>query len=189
MQAMSNEAWAAVTALIGLFSGVFGKTLLDRWFDREGQRLKARQEMDQQRAMTSERASDRAFIVDDAARAWLREQLDERDEELRAVRSHERELMIQVADLAAAVARQEERSNAQARRIDDLSAQMAKLGADYAKMEAERDSYRDAKHDLENKLTPLSARLQLAEREVAAKVEEIERLRGQLEAALAREGR
>lgn len=160
---MSSEAWAAVLAVIGLLGGVFGKTLLDRAFDRVGSQ------------------SQRSFTDNEQARVWLREQLDEAEKELRAVRENERALLARVGDLAAQVARQEERTNAQTARIDDLSATVARLGADYVEMKAERDRYRDQKHDVDNRLTAESLGRQLAERDRAMQAQEIERLRGQLE--------
>lgn len=172
---MSGEQFLALAlAFIGILGGAFGKTLLDRWFDRDRQ----------QSEQTGDRTK-RAFADNEQARVWLREQLDDRDEELVKVRESERELLRKVGDLAAQVARQEERTNAQSTRIDDLSQLVAKLGADYAEMKSERDHYRDAKHDIENKLTGESLRRQLVERDNATLIQELERLRGQLDVRVA----
>lgn len=166
-----------VTAVIALLSGAFGRDLVTWWRDR-----------DKARAVAAGTESQRAFTDSEQARAWLRAQLDERDDELKAVREQERKLLAQVGELAALVARQDERINAQAARIDDLSTMVTRLGADYTEMKVERDTYRAAKHDAENRLTAELLRAQLAQRDLTARDQEIERLRGQIDTLTAREG-
>jgi chromosome segregation ATPase len=158
-----------VVAVVGLFSGAFGIKLVDKWSDL----VKRKDE-----AAATEDA--RAFTDSEHARVWLREELRERDEELRAVKDSERTLLKHVGELTAQVARQEERSAAQATQILALQQAMAKLGSDYLEMKTERDEYREAKHDLTNRLTGESLKAQLAERDLAARDLEIERLRTQV---------
>lgn len=160
-----------VTVLGSVVGGGFAVTLLNRWFDR-----------DKQRTDQAGTVEIRTFADNEQARLWLREQLDESDKELVKVRESERALLKQVGELAAQVARQEERTNAQSARIDDLSTTVARLGADYVEMKAERDQYRDQKHAAENRLTVESTKRQLAERDLVARDEEIARLRGQIAA-------
>lgn len=165
-----------VTVIVALLGGVFGRSLLDWWRDR-----------DKQNAELSGTAQMRVFADNEQARVWLRDQLAESENELKKVREHERELMTQVADLATLGARNEERINAQAIQIEKLEATFAKLGADYDEMKAERDAYRQSKHDAENKLTAESLRAQLAQRDLVIKDAEIERLKGQLDALAPKE--
>lgn len=175
---MSTELIVTVVTILGsLLGGAFGVKLLDRWFDR-----------DRQLAEQSGAQTQRAFADNEQARIWLRTQLDEAEKELRAVRENERALMVRMGELAAQVARQEERTNAQAARIDDLSTTVARLGADYAEMKAERDSYRDAKHAAENRLTTEILGRQLAEKDRTSLAQEVERLRGQLDARTTKDG-
>lgn len=179
---MNDGAQAVVLAVISLLGGAFGKTLLDRWFDRDRDRLRQAGQASERQAKHASIEHGRQFADNEQARLWLREQLDERDTDLANLRQSERDLLKRVGELAAQVARQEERSTAQALRIDDLSATVARLGADYAEMKSERDQYRDQKHAVENKLTGETLGRQLAEREVAARDQEIERLHGQIAA-------
>lgn len=159
-----------ILSIIGLLgAGGLGKTLMDRWSERD--RLRAQSDGNNQSLR---------FTDNEQARLWLRAQLDEAEKELRLVRESERTLLARVGELAAMVARQEERTNAQAARIDDLSAAMTRLDTAYAKMETERDQYRQEKHDAENKLTPLTLRASMAERDLAAKDAEIARLQERL---------
>jgi chromosome segregation ATPase len=172
---MDQTIVSIVVAVVGLFGGAFGIKLLDKWSE-----LAKRKD----EAAATEDA--RAFADSESARVWLREELRERDGELRAVKDSERTLLKHVGELTAQVARQEERSAAQAIQITALQEAMTKLGSDYLEMKTERDEYRDQKHELTNRLTGESIRAQLAERDLAARDQEIERLRAQLAAALTR---
>jgi chromosome segregation ATPase len=165
-----------VTVVVALLGGVFGRSLLDWWRDR-----------DKAQAEATGSATQRVFADNEQARIWLRAQLDESEQELKAVREREHALMLQVADLATLGARNEERLNAQAVLIDEMRAQMGKLGADYAEIKRERDDYRSAKHDSDNKLTAESLRAQLALKDIALKDAEIERLKGQITALTPKE--
>ena len=165
-----------VTLILAVVGGAFGRDVIKWWRDR-----------DKQQADLVGNSQLRVFADNEQARIWLREQLTESENDLKVVRQHERELMTQVADLATLGARNEERINAQAVQIEKLESSFAKLGADYAEMKQERDTYRQAKHDAENKLTAESLRAQLAQRDIVIKDAEIERLRGQLEALTAKD--
>jgi chromosome segregation ATPase len=158
-----------VSSIVGLLAGGFGKTLLDRWFERDKQRTELK--------ATSE---SRDFEDNEQARRWLHDQLAERDAEVAQLRTSERGLLERVGHLAEQVARHDERSQAQAAQIQVLSDSVAKLGDEYTKLEAERNLYRDQKHEVDNKLAGAVLRANLAERDVVARDQEIERLRGQL---------
>lgn len=158
-------------AIIALFGGAFGVKLLDKWFDRD----KARSE-------SMGAAHEREFADNEQARRWLQEQLRDRDGELEGLRKSERALLERVGQISEQMARLEERSAAQALQITALQQSVAKWGADYAEMKAERDAYRDQKHTADNKLTSFTLRAQIAERDLAARDQEIERLRGQVDA-------
>jgi chromosome segregation ATPase len=160
-----------VTVVVALLGGVFGRSLLDWWRDRG-----------KQQAEVAVATNQRVFADNEQARIWLRAQLDESEQELKAVREREHALMLQVAELATLGARNEERLNAQAVLIDEMRTQMTKLGVDYAEIKRERDDYRNGKHDADNKLTAESLRAQLALKDIALKDAEIERLRGQVAA-------
>jgi septal ring factor EnvC (AmiA/AmiB activator) len=139
-----------VTLVLAVVGGAFGRDVL-KWF----------RDRDKTQADLSVTATQRVFADNEQARIWLRGQLDESEKDLKSVREHERELMVQVADLATQGARNEERLNAQAVQIEKLEAMFAKLGTDYAEMKAERDAYRNAKHDADGRLAPALARNQL----------------------------
>jgi chromosome segregation ATPase len=175
-----NEAtlYGVVLAVIGLLGGAFGSKLLDRWSEQA--RIRAKADGDSQSGQ---------FTDSEQARKWLREQLaerdaklEERDAEIRELRVREMALLERVGHLAEAVARQEERLTSQAQQLTALGASVAKVGGEYQKMEAERDRYRDEKHDAVSALTAESLRRQMADRELAARDEEIARLKGQLAA-------
>ena len=122
---MSWESLAPIVlALLALLGGVTGQKLLDRWFDRDKVRRDAASVLDT-----------RTFSDNEHARTWLAQQLQESDADVKALRAQERELLKQVSDLAAQVARQEERLKAQAERITTLE-------RDVAQLQTERDSYR-----------------------------------------------
>jgi chromosome segregation ATPase len=163
--------FALVTGVLGLLGGSFGSKLLDRGAERDKARDRA---ADEARGAT--------LADNEHARRWYGKELDERDTELRGMRDHERELTSQVADLAARLARHEERATAQAVQIEEMKRQIAEWHHTYDEIKAERNQYRDRSHDLANQLTPLLGRMQLAERELAARDEEIARLKGQLAA-------
>lgn len=174
---MSEQTIVTIIAtLVALFSGLFGQKLLDRWFERD-KRLDESEDDERKRQ----------FADNEQARRWLSEQLAGRDEELRVARERVLALLTQVGELAAQVARQEERSNAQAAQIEELKVSVAKWNVDYQDMRAERDMYRDAKHDADNKLTPAVLKAQLTERDLASARQEIERLHGQIAALSSKE--
>lgn len=158
-----------ITTIAALLGGAFGVKLLDRWFDRNKVQMISAGEREQ-----------REFADNEQARRWLQEQLKERDEELHTLRANEISLLKQVGELAERLGRHDERANAQGKEIQALQAAVEKIGADYREMKAERDEYRAAKHDADNKLTAAMLRAQLAEREVKARDAEVERLKGQL---------
>lgn len=115
---------ATITALLG---GLFGQKLLDRWFDR-----------DTQKGIMAGRRIEREFTDNEHARIYLTEQLDEQAKELKSVRDSERQL-------AAQVARLEERANAQA-------AQIALLTVAISEIRTERDEYRNGKREAEQEI-------------------------------------
>lgn len=165
-----------VSTVVALLGGAFGVKLLDKWFDR-----------DRLRTETLDHSHQREFADNEQARKWLQEQLRDRDAELDELRKSERTLLERVGILAEQVARQEERSVAQARQIELLQASVEKWGSDYADMKSERDAYRTQKHDADNKLTPVLLRATIAERDLIVKEQEIERLREQLITAATKE--
>lgn len=160
-----------VSVVCALFGGLFGQKLLDRWFDR-----------DKTNAESSGQRETREFADNEQARRWLQEQLKARDADLHTLRDNETKLLTRVGDLAERLGRFEERANAQAKEISALQDGVGKLGADYQEMKAERDAYREAKHDADNKLTAAILGRERAERELKARDAEIERLRGQMDA-------
>lgn len=166
-----EQTLAIILGLIGLVGGAFGTKLLDRWFERDKRLDDA--EGDEKK---------RQFADNEQARKWLSEQLAHRDAELQKVRESERALLQRVGELAAQVARQEERTNAQAGQIADLQKAVSRWEAENREIKAERDDYRAAKHDVENRLTAESLKRQKAEIEGDRMAQEIERLRGQVAA-------
>jgi chromosome segregation ATPase len=170
-----------------LLGGKFGVTLLERLSDQDARQAKAVADEKATNSEATATASRLQFADNEQARIWLREQLDERDAELRGLRERERLLLERVGSLAEQVARQEERSVAQAVQITALQQSVEKWNTAYEKMEKERDMYRDAKHDSDNALSPAILKASILERDVAAKDAEIERLKGQLEAVAKRE--
>jgi chromosome segregation ATPase len=166
---MDQTIVSIITTVAALLGGAFGIKLVDKWSEL----VKRKDE-----AAATEDA--RAFTDSEHARIWLREELRERDEELRAVKDSERTLLKHVGELTAQVARQEERSAAQATQILALQEAMSKLGTDYLEMKGERDAYREQKHEAENKLSAELLRAKLAERDLSARDQEIERLRTQV---------
>lgn len=169
---MSPETIGTIAlAVLTLLGGAFGTKMLDRWFDRNKVQLEAAGE---ERKLV--------FSDNEQARRFLQEQLAASDKELQQLRSNEITLLKQMGELAAKVARQEERSDAQAKEIQALQTAAARWGADYVEMKTERDAYRTAKHDADQVLTSERLGRQLSEREVIALKQEIDQLKGQLAA-------
>jgi chromosome segregation ATPase len=177
-----TAAISIVSTVCVLLGGAFGKGLIEKWGDRDAWKAKSAAEARQAASAAEATASKLKFEDNEQARQWLREQLDERDAELRDFRKRERELLERVGGLAEQVARQEERSAAQAAQIQQLQILVEKYGTDYVELKAERDQYRDEKHDAMNQLAPLVLKAGLLEREIAAKNAEIEQLKGQVAA-------
>lgn len=169
-----------VSTLGLLLGGVFGKTLLNRWFARERDKLKVAGDVQRETAKAeNERRRDRAADNEQRADMAIR-LLEERDDELKEARAYLQRQGEAMADVRAQVARLEERTAAQAIQIQALQASVSRWNEDYEKMEAERDAYRDAKHLAENKLTAALLEASMVKRDLAARDQEIERLKGQL---------
>jgi uncharacterized membrane protein YdfJ with MMPL/SSD domain len=175
-----------IVSTVGVvFGGSFGIKLLEKASDNDARKAKAATDAKLAAGEATATASKLQFADNEQARIWLREQLDERDAELKGLRERERLLLERVGSLAEQVARQEERSNAQGLQITELQKSVEKWNMAYDKMERERDLYRDQKHDSDKALTPAVLKASILERDLAARDQEIERLKGQI-AALAR---
>lgn len=159
-----------VTGVLGLIGGRFGLRFLDRWFDRDMRRLDL-----------SAKGRAREISASEQASEWLMEQLEAARAETEKVRSREYELLKNVADLAAQVARQEERIGAMVEQIKGLQALVERSGHDYEAMKLERDQCRAAKEALEARLHEASLRSEVSAREIELKDQEIERLNGLLD--------
>ena len=154
-----------ILAVLGLLGGAFGVKFLDRWFDRE-----------RRRSELADKTEGLVFADNEQARIWLRQQLDERDDELKVVRENERKLLSEVGKLAAQVARQEALLTAQGQQIVELRAAVERQGESYAKAAAERDLFREKVTDLTARLATESSLRQLLEKDILARDIEIEHL-------------
>jgi chromosome segregation ATPase len=185
---MNDQVILAIISTVGVILGGAGaRHLIVKWFARDRERTKAASEEQVRKSKADLVKEERQFTDNEEARRWLSGQLTERDRDLGEVLNRERNLLEKVGELSAHVAQLAERSASQATQIDELKVAVAKWGQDYQEMKAERDAYRLAKHDVENKLTAESLRRQLAERDQIALAQEVERLKGQLTAVTGRD--
>lgn len=161
---------ALITGVFGLLGGGFGIGLVNSWKERS--KNQARVAETRGKAIATNEAN---------AREWLTDQLKERDKEVEAVRLRELQMVQELGELKASIARLEEQLKGTLVQVDLLRSQSEKWGIDFSEMKKERDYYRDKKHDSDQRLTSESLRAQLSERNLVEAHKEIDRLKGQVE--------
>lgn len=187
---MSDQVILAIVATLGaVLTGAAGKRLIDRYFAREHERARLSEAVTRDGIAAAGETRKLRAADNEQRAAMLAAMLEDRDRELREIREREIRLREDMSDIKAQMARLEERSAAQAKEIAALQADVARWNEDYDEMKRERDEYRTAKHESDNKLTAESLSRQMAEREVVALKQENEQLRGQIAALLTKEQR
>lgn len=160
-------------ALITLAGGAAGQKALDRYFAKAA--ADAKQVGDQTK---------REFTDNEQARKFLADQLRDKEEELAEIRKSERELLRNQADTSRQLGEMTAQIKALGLQVDELREQAKKWGTDLAEMKKERDYYREAKHDTDQRVTSELLRVQLLERENKELRKDLDQTKGQLEAVL-----